>query len=82
MAQPNYKMSFLHQKKTNGGCITQKALPVLAPAIGPLILLFSGRDGSFPIGKKPLDARRNCFFLFLGGGGGGGELYLSTISFT
>ena len=76
MAQPNYKMSFLHQKKTNGGCITQKALPVLAPAIGPLILLFSGRDGSFPIEKKPLDARRNCFFFFLVVGGGEGELYL------
>ena len=68
VAQPNYKMSFLHQKKTNGGCITQKALPVLAPAIGPLILLFSGSDGSFPVGKKPLDARRNCFFFWGGGG--------------
>ena len=67
VTQPNYKMSFLRQKKKqNGGCITQKALRVLAPATGPLILLFSGRDGSFPDGKKSFDSQGN---FFRGGGG-------------
>ena len=42
---------------------------VLAPAIGSLISLFSGRHGSFPVGKNSLDARGNVFFL--GGGGVG-----------
>ena len=63
MAQSNYK-----KKKTNGGCITQKALPILAPAKGPLILLFFGRDGSFPVGKN-LWMPEGMFF---GGEGGGG----------
>ena len=48
------------KKKQNGGCITQKALRVLTPAIGPLIVLFSGRDGSFPEEQKSLDARGIC----------------------
>ena len=69
MARPNYKMSFLRHKKTDVESITQKALPVLAPTIGSLILLFSGMHGSFPVEKKSLDAGGN-FFLWGGGGGG------------
>ena len=66
MARPNYKMSFLLQKKTDVESITQKALPVLAPTIGSLILLFSGMHGSLPVEKKSLDAGGN-FFLWGGG---------------
>ena len=70
MTQPNYKMSFLRQKKKkkkNGRCITLKALRVLAPATGPLILLFSGRDGSFTDGKNLLIPE--AIFFWEGGGG-------------
>ena len=66
MARPNYKMSFLREKKRDVECITQKALPVLAPTIGSLILLFSGMHGSLPVEKKSLDAGGN-FFLWGGG---------------
>ena len=48
---------FSVKKRQNGGCITQKTLHVLTPAIGPLIVLFSGRDGSFPEEQKSWDAR-------------------------
>ena len=67
MARPNYKMSFLRQKKADVECITQKALPVLAPTIGSLILLFSGMHGSLPVEKKSLDAGGNFFFVGRGG---------------
>ena len=78
MARPNYKMSFLREKKTDVESITQKALPVLAPTIGSLIFLFSGMHGSFPV-EKNLWMPEAIFFC---GGEGGWGLLLSTISFT
>ena len=69
MARPNYKMSFLREKKTDVESITQKALPVLAPTIGSLIFLFSGMHGSFPV-EKNLWMPEAIFFC--GGGGGVG----------
>ena len=48
---------FSVKRRQNGGYITQKTLRALTPAIGPLIVLFSGRDGSFPEEQKSLDAR-------------------------
>ena len=70
MARPNYKMSFLREKKRDVECITQKALPVLAPTIESLILLFSGMHGSFPVEKKNLWMPEAIFFCGEGGGGG------------
>ena len=73
MARPNYKMSFLCQKKTDGRIYHPEGIACPSPpTIGSLIFLFSGMHGSFPVEKKSLDAGGNFFFCGGEGGGGGG----------
>ena len=54
---------FLRQKKTKWRMYHPEGIACPNPAIGPLILLFSGRKGSFREEQKSLDARG-----ILGGG--------------